>query len=522
MASAVPIIILIYLSWGSPSVAAQCSSLAGNWTAVSLIKGGVATVHIEIFQREGDSNFTIWSTPWDARGLFTRGTISETGKTATWSMVGAGPSTYSISASTLVPNAPPCTLLSCGWCKFPFCGVPEPRWAPWGPAKPFAPRPPAQEPCLQPKPTVPDFISMLPPFPPTWVLRSSTIVHTSNKSGWTDSAEASKYGIVSFDWNNAKELWMRPHDPNSSSCEAALLEQARRVKATGSGTRVLLYRNVMWALQWMESERGVMYSPAYAGFFLRYKHGSGAIWRKNLGSGAGEGFLWNFTNATAAEYFEREVVFSQRGATSVYTDGMFFDDPGPPMGEWFKYQCQAWDDIGLTAAEAQALGLATHQLVTRIRNRMQALGKIIWLNGIRGSTPFDELEVPAQFVSSDSCVNFYREHCRNSSEVYRHTTLGVSILGKYPKSIPPGQAEWRKQIVAMLLLRQRHAYLVTSQWFATDAATRMPWDELLERDYGTPESACVESGVGVFERRWSVGVASIDCNNGSIELPGDK
>ena len=84
---------------------------------------------------------------------------------------------------------------------------------------------------------------------------------------------------------------MRPADKNSSSCEAALLEQARRVKAIATtGSRVLVYRNVMWALQWMESERDVMYSGRHNGFFLRHKS-SGAVWRKDLGGGAGEGFL---------------------------------------------------------------------------------------------------------------------------------------------------------------------------------------------------------------------------------------
>ena len=80
---------------------------------------------------------------------------------------------------------------------------------------------------------------------------------------------------------------MRPADKNSSSCEAALLEQARRVKAIATaGSRVLVYRNVMWALQWMESERDVMYSGRHNGFCLRHKS-SGAVWRKDLGDGAG-------------------------------------------------------------------------------------------------------------------------------------------------------------------------------------------------------------------------------------------
>ena len=254
-------------------------------------KGGVATVHIEFFQRPTENNFSVFTTPWDARGLYSTGMVTSA-DTATWLMAGASQaSSYWISASTRVPNAPPCTMLSSGWCKFPYCGVPEPKWPPWSPAKPASGHSGRTDGCPTPLPTAPVFPSTVPPFPSTWDLRSSTIIHTSNKSGWTDPAEASKFGIISFDWNNAKNVWMRPADKNSSSCEAALLEQARRVKAIATtGSRVLVYRNVMWALQWMESERDVMYSGRHDGFFLRHKS-SGAVWRKDLGDGAGEGFL---------------------------------------------------------------------------------------------------------------------------------------------------------------------------------------------------------------------------------------
>jgi len=59
-----------------------------------------------------------------------------------------------------------------------------------------------------------------------------------------------------------------------STCEAALIEQARRVKAERSGTRVYVYRNAMQALQWLESERAVMYNHEYSGFFLRCSTGA--------------------------------------------------------------------------------------------------------------------------------------------------------------------------------------------------------------------------------------------------------
>ena len=83
------------------------------------------------------------------------------------------------------------------------------------------------------------------------------------------------------------------------------------------------------------------------------------------------------------------------------------------------------------------------------------------------------------------------------------------------------EGDWRLQVAAMLLLRQAYAYLVVSQWFATNTTTRVPWDELLERDYGHPQTDCVETQAGVFERQWSAGTVRIDCGSLFIKLPGD-
>jgi hypothetical protein len=48
------------------------------------------------------------------------------------------------------------------------------------------------------------------------------------------------------------------------------------------------------------------------------------------------------------------------------------------------------------------------------------------------------------------------------------------------------------------------------------------WDDL-DRDVGAPEEhQCSEDGAepGVFRRRWSGGVASVNCSDLSVLLPG--
>ena len=193
------------------------------------------------------------------------------------------------------------------------------------------------------------------------------------------------------------------------------------------------------------------------------------------------------------------------------------------MSEWFEYQCSAWNETGMSASEAEELGQATHNVVRRILARLQAAGKLAWLNGIAGSDPFRQLQVPLQFASGTgvgSCQAFYRQRCVNESHFLGSETLGVATMAKYPQSLVQGN--WRQQIATLLLLRGQRAYIVASQWFATNVTTRMPWDdELLARDYGQPETECVESEAGVFERRWSAGVVSVDCNELVFRLPGD-
>ena len=131
------------------------------------------------------------------------------------------------------------------------------------------------------------------------------------------------------------EIWLKP-DRNASTCEATLLEQARRVKAAKTGTRVLVYRQALWALSWMESVRAVMYDPAFAGYFLRDKNG--AVWREPpqmsdtersqnpaiiplCTQPAGECAMWNWTNASARRYFQEVVVGGPRGTGSDLVDG---------------------------------------------------------------------------------------------------------------------------------------------------------------------------------------------------------
>lgn len=73
-------------------------------------------VHIEFFQEPGSSNFTLRTTAWGS--ALSHGTVTGA-DTCELLMVGGPMTPLKITASSRVPNAPPCTALSAGWCKFP-------------------------------------------------------------------------------------------------------------------------------------------------------------------------------------------------------------------------------------------------------------------------------------------------------------------------------------------------------------------------------------------------------------------
>ena len=81
-----------------------------------------------------------------------------------------------------------------------------------------------------------------PPWKPTWKLDRSTITMTCNGSGWSSPERGAAFGIVSYDWSNAKRQWAaaKPMD-----CEERLQTQAQMTKQVNEGTHVFVYRNIV-------------------------------------------------------------------------------------------------------------------------------------------------------------------------------------------------------------------------------------------------------------------------------------
>ena len=108
----------------------------------------------------------------------------------------------------------------------------------------------------------------LPKWQPQWSMALSTIVMPCNDSGYHSVEEASAYGLVSYDWSNAKQLWCnaKPMDDGER-----LVTQAEMVRNASNTTRIGVYRNSIKALNWFGEVREKLDDPAYSGWFIKFK-----------------------------------------------------------------------------------------------------------------------------------------------------------------------------------------------------------------------------------------------------------
>ena len=111
---------------------------------------------------------------------------------------------------------------------------------------------------------------LVPAWPQTWHLPTSTVVMPCNYSGMIPENKLAGWGLVDFDWSNAKALWV---NESPMDCQERLLAQAQVVKRATPSARVLVYRNLVKALPWFSDVRAKLADPAYAGWFLKYKPG---------------------------------------------------------------------------------------------------------------------------------------------------------------------------------------------------------------------------------------------------------
>ena len=194
-----------------------------------------------------------------------------------------------------------------------------------------------------------------PTWEPRWQLNLSTMSSwKENVSGFYDPHKAAGWGMVTFDWSIGFDQWkhISPHPG-----EAALLEQCRMVKAVGTGTRCMVYRQNSLSLQWQASSRRVQTS-ANSSLFLQFatqklcdaaptcaaarlhidpsRHfccNFSRVYNEPLAPrtpgtdpGFGNGQLfWDFRRQEVVDYWAEQVALD--ATANEFVDGLFVDDP---------------------------------------------------------------------------------------------------------------------------------------------------------------------------------------------------
>jgi hypothetical protein len=197
---------------------------------------------------------------------------------------------------------------------------------------------------------------------PTWNMSQSTIIMPDNETGMHSVEEALRYGLVSYDWSNAKGIWGK-HAPMDD--EEYLVKQADLVvaanRALGGSTRVGVYRNTIKALNWMTSVREKLDDPAYSGWFIPFGNGSnytyqppacldqkcsdrwhdragvGGLLHGDCGKAPCGGFVFDHRNSSFADWFVNGYIISNETILRPGVSELYLDDR---LEEWGVSEAQ--------------------------------------------------------------------------------------------------------------------------------------------------------------------------------------
>ena len=331
------------------------------------------------------------------------------------------------------------------------------------------------------------------PWAVDWALANSSACMPSlegavnNASFWP----AHRWGLASLDWSVGRGAWLNTTDRNASTCEATSARNCQALKAAGLVARCGIYHNVELALQWLESNRAVMYDASKADWFLQYTDGrgnkNGTIY--NQPRDEGDQFFIDWRNADAAHYFVGAIVNAtlQPGVDLTFTDdrdGIPVEHPALP------------GILNMSTAEVSAVQFATQAAGQFLATTLAANGRTCWdcLSGYNlGVRP-----------TQATCAAVMRQLCDPGMQ---GRTMFMSTGGAF--------ADANQTIASFLITRPPIAFV--GDRFPTDAS----WSPLFSLDVGEPADGalCVEAPAGVFSRAWTKGTPQLDCNAWTAQLP---
>ena len=330
--------------------------------------------------------------------------------------------------------------------------------------------------------------------------------------------------------------------------------RCKRIKAMGTGTRCMVYRQNELAVQWQESSRAAMtQANADTGWFLKFKtrelcegaadcddaayhnmngggplvpcrkpaalsdpncayccnfsqHGMGVYneplggpWRGDgpfnvtrFGSNAlGDAQLfWDFRNTDVQNYVAEKVLAA--ATTSEYVDGLFVDDPAGYGQEHPAIQSV----VQLNPAEVAALQLGTQLAWLKALHMLLPMKKYIMQ--AYSNVAFPSGSTPA------TCAGWMRTQCA----VPANESTSIFVVGH----------DVNMSVAAFLVARGPFSLITMSKAVIEGRNLSDPEYRTYRLDTGTPASECVEAPRSVFSRKWSGGRATVDCTTGSSRI----
>lgn len=338
-----------------------------------------------------------------------------------------------------------------------------------------------------------------------WSMINSTAGMCVNYTGFTPDKP---WGYVTLDWNCAMEQWVRD-DPADIYCEKVLAENCAELKRAGKVKRCGIYHNMELSCEWLESQRAVMdQAHVDAGWFLRYPNGTvfevstqaHDINRKPTGPLLRQYWI-DWRNADAAAFYVDAIVNAtlQPGVDATFSD----DSVGLPMEHPDVQQL-----IGMSDKELRDLQLATEAAGQYLVTKLAVHGKFAF-DSVNGRVaPFSTdwgLNTYPPSRDARSCTDWFRKYCRVEMQgrgmFMSWDTLNVTNVHK-------------QTVAAFLVTRPAYAF-IGDYGFSNNKY----WSPLFALDVGEPTSMCYESSEGVFRRNWTRGVAELDCNTYTANLP---
>jgi len=378
-------------------------------------------------------------------------------------------------------------------------------------------------------------------------MQRSTIIMPCNYSGFTNPQTTKGWGLIDFDWSNAKQLWAKA---KPMDCAELLLQQVKMTTQASPATTVYVYRNSIKALPWYTSVREKVTNPAYSKWFLpfnckgechvpkcdnnyhpplcsnlyhdqsqtpEYPSGDGdcAAPACDVGSVPIGEYIWDprawnvsVNGQTLGEWFITDYLFDPTGGANPKVSGFFFDDYWTENGP-SEYEQHAVEDMGLSKQDLVDLTRAYLSNMQEVYKVVLARQKFSWQQlwtgqgeGGRAST------CPGPLVSRKTCTSDIRSLCSSDSPSQSRFMMYAFTPGRCnmdPSHLP----EFEADLANFLLVRGKYAALGHG-WLGCSHKYLFPPE--LEKDYGEPTGLCREVSPGVFQRKWTKATVEMDCN----------